>query len=256
MSINVKEIIMRKTNWEDDMFNKIPLQSNDSYAAIIIKEVFSFLILLAIYAVALFLSAGRIDWIGGWIFLATSWVCCQIFVILTIGIKNTELVKERSRVHKNTKSWDKFIVIGFMILFLIICIIGGLDNRFGWTDLMSLNWKIAGIFLALLGWALTWWAICTNNYFASNVRIQKDRGQKVVTTGPYKYVRHPSYSSVFALIGTISILNSWRIFIPIILIWAVFIIRTELEDKTLQKELPGYKKYTQKTCYKLIPYVY
>ena len=144
----------------------------------------------------------------------------------------------------------------FNILFYLGAIVVGIldGGRFLWTESLPLWTYIVSYILFVIGVAIVFWGMWTNDYFSSVVRIQKDRGQKVITTGPYKIVRHPGYvgASIFMLtIGPI--LGSLWALIPSGLWVLSIIIRTYLEDTTLQKELDGYKEYTKKTKYRLIP---
>jgi protein-S-isoprenylcysteine O-methyltransferase Ste14 len=106
----------------------------------------------------------------------------------------------------------------------------------------------------LLGYSFSSSAIVENRFFSGTVRIQSERGHHVVSTGPYRFVRHPGYAG--ALWGYLVIpllLDSAWTFIPAVLLVGVLILRTALEDKTLQEELPGYKEFAQKTRYRLVP---
>jgi len=93
-----------------------------------------------------------------------------------------------------------------------------------------------------------------NTFFSRVVRIQAGRGHRVVTTGPYRYVRHPGYAAnVLAWPGTALALGSWWAMLPAVGIVLVYILRTALEDRTLHEELPGYAKYAQRVHYRLLP---
>lgn len=114
-----------------------------------------------------------------------------------------------------------------------------------------------GDIVFLLGFALTVWAMCVNHFFSTAVRMQFDRGHKVCTTGPYRYIRHPGYLGMITYyLATPIFLGSLWAMIPAIATVLLFIIRTALEDKTLIKKLPGYKEYAMGTRYRLIPRVW
>jgi protein-S-isoprenylcysteine O-methyltransferase Ste14 len=96
-----------------------------------------------------------------------------------------------------------------------------------------------------------------NKFFSGVVRIQKDRGHTVVSTGPYAWVRHPGYAGTLGVyLVTPLLLDSRWAFIPAVMLVVALVVRTALEDRTLQKELPGYKEFTQKTRYRLIPWIW
>jgi len=101
------------------------------------------------------------------------------------------------------------------------------------------------------------WAMSANAYLSTMVRIQDDRGHQVVTTGPYRYVRHPMYvGTIFFGLCMPLFLGSWWTFVPCGLIVILFIIRTALEDRTLRDELPGYAEYAERVRYRLLPGVW
>jgi protein-S-isoprenylcysteine O-methyltransferase Ste14 len=129
-------------------------------------------------------------------------------------------------------------------------------GRLGWST-MPIAVQIVGYIAFVLSMAVTFWAMATNPFLSTIVRIQDDRGQYVVTTGPYRYVRHPMYAMMFLMWpGTALLLGSWWALLPAVVIVIIFVIRTALEDRTLQAELPGYVDYTQHTRYRLVPGVW
>ena len=119
-------------------------------------------------------------------------------------------------------------------------------------------WIVAlGYLLFAAGYALSTWALAVNKFFEPSVRIQTDRGQKVIDTGPYRIVRHPGYAAgIPALVGIALALGSWWALIPVGISSALVILRTQWEDQTLQAELPGYKDYTRRVRCRLIPGVW
>lgn len=109
----------------------------------------------------------------------------------------------------------------------------------------------------ILGYAFPGWAMASNRFFSGLVRIQTERGHTVATGGPYQYVPHPGYSGWFlAYLATPLVLDSWWVIIPAVLTVGVIIVRTALEDKTLQDELDGYREYAQQVCYRLLPIIW
>jgi len=111
--------------------------------------------------------------------------------------------------------------------------------------------------LGILGFVLVFWGMAANTYFSSYVRIQEDRGHTTITSGPYRYVRHPGYlGMIISALVIPLVLGSWWALIPSGLAASVMILRTALEDKTLQEELEGYKEFTQKTRYRLVPWLW
>jgi len=128
--------------------------------------------------------------------------------------------------------------------------------RFEWSA-MPLTLHVIGAVLSIPAMIMPLWALSANAYLSTMVRIQDDRGHRVVTTGPYRYVRHPMYvGTIFFGLSIPLFLGSWWTFIPCCLIVGIFIIRTALEDQTLREELPGYAEYAQRVRYRLLPGVW
>jgi protein-S-isoprenylcysteine O-methyltransferase Ste14 len=134
-------------------------------------------------------------------------------------------------------------------------VVAGLDvGRLHWSDTVPLWSQIAALLGFALSFALSIWAMMTNNFYSRVVRIQRDRGQYVVTQGPYRFVRHPSYiGSIFSWVCAALVLGSWLALMPAVLIAAMLVVRTALEDRTLQAELDGYREYAQRVRYRLLP---
>jgi len=221
-------------------------------AKYLIKQLVGTLIFFSI----LFISAGRINYWQGLIYVAIG--LTMVLLNFTILRVDPELLKERSRPGENTKKWDKTI-LGLSFLYTIsMYIIAGLDSgRFHWSPDFHWSIYIFGIMLTIAGQLLFLIAQKQNKFFSSIVRIQIDREHKVCETGLYKIVRHPAYmGSIIQSLGFPLLFGSLWSIIPISLLIVLFIIRTDLEDKTLKNELKGYPEYADKTRYKIIPYVW
>jgi protein-S-isoprenylcysteine O-methyltransferase Ste14 len=135
--------------------------------------------------------------------------------------------------------------------------LAGLDaGRNGWSVMPS--WvQILGIALFLIAWFFSTWSMVSNKFFEGTVRIQKDRGHKTVTSGPYAIIRHPGYAAFILLyFATSLLLGSWWGLIPAGIIAALFVLRTANEDRTLFEELPDYPAYTQQVRNRLLPGVW
>ena len=169
---------------------------------------------------------------------------------------NPALLADRSKgIKTGTKTWDKIIVsFAAGLLPMASWLIAGLNVRFAWAPPMPLALHVAGAIGFALGWALLLWATASNAYFDTTVRIQEERGHTVQTGGPYRYVRHAGYvGAMLYQLATPFLLGSWWALIPMILSVPLYLLRTALEDKTLQEELDGYKAYTEQTHYRLLP---
>jgi len=208
-----------------------------------------------LFGAILFVAAGRLNWLEAWIFLGIT-----LAGILANGLwslrHNPEMLNERGRIGKNAKSWDKVIGLFYMLFLLAIYILAGLDARFGWSA-APLGIRILGGVALALSLALTFWVMKVNAFLSTFVRIQDERGHTTVSSGPYRFVRHPMYVGILLMSwGTAFLLGSWWAVIPAVLNIILFFIRTALEDRTLQAELPGYKEYAARVRYRLIPGVW
>jgi protein-S-isoprenylcysteine O-methyltransferase Ste14 len=205
-------------------------------------------LLLVLY----FLPAGRLD-------LPMSWVLLGSFsaFLLAFGLVYSQsdpgMLQERSKPGPGVKSWDRVWLNVYGVFFFLSYVVAGLGVRFGGVT-VPLGLQIAGWALFAAGLALGWWATSVNTFFSRMVRIQEDRGHRVVTEGPYRLVRHPGYvMSILAFPGAALALGSWWGLIPGFIIAALYVYRTAREDRTLQAELPGYAEYAQRVRYRLIP---
>jgi protein-S-isoprenylcysteine O-methyltransferase Ste14 len=221
-----------------------------------INRILQILVSIVLMGLVLFLTAGRIDWPAAWIFLGT-----YALTVLTVGVwvarKHPDVINERGKIAHNAKSWDKVLMTIYTVMLFVLFAVAGLDaGRYGWST-MPLAVQIAGYAGFLLAMAVTYWAMAVNPFLATIVRIQADRGHYVVTTGPYRFVRHPMYAMMFFMWPGIALeLGSWWALLPATVIIIVFVIRTALEDKTLRTGLPGYTEYAQHTRYRLVPGVW
>ncbi|MBC8446411.1 MAG: isoprenylcysteine carboxylmethyltransferase family protein [Chloroflexi bacterium] len=208
---------------------------------------------IVIVVLSLFLPAGRWDWAMGWALVAiyVIWSAANALILIP---RSPELLAERATRRKDVKSWDTMILSIIGLATLAKHITAGLDMRFGWTPPMPPALQIAALVIAALGYALGTWAMAVNAFFSLVVRIQEDRGQVVVTGGPYRFVRHPGYvgTLAFELVTPIMLGSLWAL-IPGVLAALLTVVRTALEDRTLQEELPGYAEYAQQTRYRLLP---
>ncbi len=208
---------------------------------------------LILLGVCLFLSAGRWDWPAAWGLIAIS-AANQVLVYVLVSRVHPDLLKERQRMQPGTKPWDRTLAPLMAYAGMYICIVCGLDVRFGWSVAFPgwLQWA-AGL-PVLAGVGLGVWAMVVNRFFAATMRIQSERGHRVVQDGPYRIIRHPGYSAALLFDLFIPLmLGSWWGLLPAAAAMVVTFIRTRLEDRTLQVELPGYAEYAQRVRYRWIP---
>ncbi len=221
----------------------------------VIRGVVSTILILIVMDLVLFLSAGTLDWPAAWIFTGLYGAFLIAFSIYT-SFNDPGLLKERGRKAENVKPWDLTIARIYNFLLFALFVVCGLDTRFGWSG-MPLWLQGVGLLGIVLGAALMWQVVKENTFLSRYARIQDDRGHKVITTGPYKHVRHPMYAASLYLFPCIALmLGSFYGLIPGLAITVLYVIRTRLEDQMLLEELPGYRDYAQKTRFRLVPRVW
>lgn len=223
------------------------------------RAVIGFLGYLLLNPLILFVSAGTIKWGMAWAYFGIS-ILGMIASRVIAHRRNPGLLEERSRYRdsENTETWDKVLVpIAALYGPIAAIIVAGLDMRFGWTNVYTPWMQVLALLVGIFGIVIASWAMVENRFFSAVVRIQKDRDHTVCDTGPYRFIRHPGYAGgiLFYLITPL-VLNSMWAFIPMLISVFATVIRTALEDKTLQNELDGYLEYTQKIRYRLIPMVW
>ncbi|MBR4357997.1 MAG: isoprenylcysteine carboxylmethyltransferase family protein [Butyrivibrio sp.] len=200
----------------------------------------------------LFIPAGTLSWLYGWIFMGVLFVPMLIAGIV-MYFKAPNLLESRLRA-KETQSEQKQ-VIGFSgIMFLLVFILAGLNYRFKWIILPEIAVYI-GIAIFLLAYALFGEVLRENRYLSRVIEVQKD--QKVVDSGLYGIVRHPMYfATLFLFLSMPLVLNSLPSFIVMLSYIPIIVKRIRNEEEVLEKELSGYKEYKRKVRYRLIPFMY
>ncbi len=206
---------------------------------------------------SLFLAAGRFDWTRGWISVALS-VTGLTAMGLIVQRYNPELMAQRARWRrKDTKRFDKIFMAVYLPLVLAQPAVAGLDAvRFRWSSI-PFAFVYVGAVLFVASLVLLTWAMMVNPYAEASVRIQNDRGHTVVTSGPYRFVRHPMYAGIIlmSLANPLIWGSVWALVMSAVMI-LLFLWRTAQEDQTLRRELPGYEEYSSHTCYRLLPGVW
>ncbi|GAB4479420.1 MAG: isoprenylcysteine carboxylmethyltransferase family protein [Anaerolineae bacterium] len=220
------------------------------------RAVVRLLLTLALMVGLLFGSAGTFRWPMAWAYVVLALGGTAISRVLLLRLQ-PDLAAERaaSLDHKDAKAWDRVLMpIMAIVGPLLLLALTGLDHRFGWSPPLPLWLMIAAGVVLLLAYLLGNWAMFSNRFFSGTVRIQHDRGHTVVTTGPYRLVRHPAYASnVLAWAVTPVMLGSLWALIPGAALIVLTVIRTALEDRTLLEELPGYRLYAERTRWRLLP---
>ena len=203
----------------------------------------------------LFIAAGRLNWVWGWVYVGIAVSFTFISRIIVIRT-HPDLIAERARSleREDVKGWDRPILFFILVGPLAMLIVAGLDERFGWSPQIPLALQLVALAIMMLGYVVGTWAMAVNRYFSAVVRIQKDRGQTVVSDGPYRFVRHPAYATgiVSCLVTPIMLGSLWALIAGGLTV-ILYIVRTALEDRTLHDELPGYAEYAQRVRYRLLP---
>jgi protein-S-isoprenylcysteine O-methyltransferase Ste14 len=204
--------------------------------------------------IVLFIAAGRLDWKMGWAYLGL-YMIGLIFNSIFLLTKNPEVIAARAQMpSEETPMFDKIFAAVYTVTLLAIMVVSGLDaGRYGWSIVPA--WvQILSVVVFILAWFISLWAMVSNKYFETTVRIQVDRGHKTVSSGPYGIVRHPGYLSFILMYGiTPTLLGSWWGLIPAAILAVGFILRTAKEDQTLLENLPDYPAYAQKVRYRFFP---
>jgi protein-S-isoprenylcysteine O-methyltransferase Ste14 len=214
------------------------------------KRMLQVVIQTLLIAAILFIASGRPDWVWAWAYLGVG----VGILVINASVLPPELIAERGQVKEDTKGWDRVLAIFIIIPTLGTLIVAGLDERFGWSP--QLDWAIQVIALVFFALAqgLFSWAMASNKFFSGTVRIQEERGHAVASGGPYRYVRHPGYVGYIASwFATSLTLGSLWALIPAGLVMCLMVVRTALEDRTLQAELDGYPAYARRVRYRLLP---
>lgn len=216
-------------------------------------------LLYLIIPLVLLICGGDLHWWQAWLYS---------LLIFAAGIggrlwaeqRHPGLLAERQNVEnfETAKAWDKVLAplmaisIGFPMV-----IVAGLDHRYNWSPGFPLWVIVIGFISISLGYSFAVWALAENRFFYSVVLIKTDQGHVVCDSGPYRFVRHPGYAgNIPPLFGIALALGSVWTLIPAIAALIITVIRTVLEDRALQEELPGYRDYSQRVPYRLIPGIY
>jgi protein-S-isoprenylcysteine O-methyltransferase Ste14 len=212
-------------------------------------------VLLVLVPALLFGAAGTVAWAMGWAYVALS-TAGTATPHLLVARKNPDTLQERARGFRaeGTRSWDRRLLPVLIWSSVLTLVVAGVDHRFGWSGFESVPLQAAALGLAAVGYALTGWSLVENPFFSGTVRIQTDRGHAVVSTGPYRLIRHPGYAG--SLLATVCVpvaLGSWWAYLPASVSLAALVARTALEDQVLLSELEGYRAFAARTRRRLVP---
>jgi len=213
--------------------------------------------MVAVLGGALFGLAGTFAWPAAWGYVAVVLAVIGVYALVVLPL-HPELIEERRHPPADAKRWDRPFVAAVGVLGPVaLIVLSGLDRRHHWSPPVPAWIQIAGLAAGAAGGMLTNYAVAANRFFSAIVRIQRDRGHHVIDTGPYRFVRHPGYAgSIVYTLGTAVALGSRVAFLTIAVLSLVLVVRTALEDRTLQNELEGYTDYARRVRYRLLPGVW
>jgi protein-S-isoprenylcysteine O-methyltransferase Ste14 len=223
-----------------------------------IKAILLMLFFVVVIPLLPLLITRRWDWWEAWAYALVN-ILGFAFSRALAGRRHPDLLRERARFlqHEDAKPWDKILSPLVGLGGGLVPLVAGLDALFGWSGGFTFPWKILALALILAGFVLASYALIENRFFSGMVRIQTERGHKVVSSGPYRWMRHPGYAgALLAYLATPVLLDSAWAFLPAVVLSAILVVRTRLEDRTLQDELAGYRDYAQRVHYRLIPGVW
>ncbi len=212
---------------------------------------------LAVLACAFFVSAGGVGFAMAWALLGLYVIGMAVTAALLLA-RSPDLIAERAEMNAGAKRWDKPLALVLAFYGPVATwVVAGLNARFGWEPHVPFGAQAAALGIAALGYAIVSWSMASNRFFSGLVRIQKERGHAVASSGPYQFVRHPGYVGMLTLgLATPFVLGSVWALIPAGLMVVVGVIRTALEDRTLRRELDGYEAYASEVRYRLVPWVW
>lgn len=221
----------------------------------IIVQVLFFVVILPFLPL---LISGQWDWWEAWLYAMISILGFVVSRILA-SIRHPDLIAERARMmqHEDAEPWDRRLAPLLGLGGGLIPLVAGMDARYDWSMDFNEPMKVIALMLVLAGYILGTYALMENRFFSGVVRLQTERGQFVVSSGPYRWVRHPGYAgALLTYLGTPIFLDSIWTFLPVLFTTVVLVVRTSMEDNTLQEKLDGYREYASRVRYRLLPGVW
>ena len=221
-----------------------------------VKMWLSLTVRMSLFAMAILWPAGTWQWREAWVMIVM-WTVYGVVSTHYLLRHDPALLAERLKflpLHKEQKDWDKVLMSLFFIAGIGLYLIPGFDVvRYEWSEPLPEWMRILAMLIHLPCFLLLGWMMRENTYLSQVVKIDKDRGHKVVTSGPYALVRHPMYTVVIILLFAVPVaLGSRFAIILAVFLTLLLIVRTYCEDRTLHEELKGYSEYAKQTRYRLI----
>jgi protein-S-isoprenylcysteine O-methyltransferase Ste14 len=228
---------------------------NDSKVLLSPRVIIQLLFFIVLIPFLPLLISWHWDWWEAWVYGILSVLSFVVSRVL-MARRHPDLIAERSRFgqQEDAQSWDKQILPLMGVAGVLVLVVSGLDELLDWSPAFSMPVRILALVLILYGYALTSYALVENRFFSGMVRLQTDRSQHVISSGPYRWMRHPGYAgTLLVYLVTPLFLDSVLAFLPTLLTAGLFVTRTALEDKFLQEKLQGYRDYSKRVRYRLFP---
>lgn len=222
----------------------------------VIFGMFFLILYFGVSAAIYFVSAGRTDLPVAWLYFGLNLVLGMVSTYLLERV-SPGLIAERFRPGPGER--DRVFKIGTSLLTILMLVVAGLDvGHYHWSGPVALWLQIAALLAVFLGYGFMTWAVFTNRFFSSAVRLQADRGQVVVDSGPYQFMRHPGYTGAipYLAFGGLALGSWFSAFLSGVPMIAILLRRTRLEDRMLREGLSGYGAYASRVKYRLIPGVW
>jgi protein-S-isoprenylcysteine O-methyltransferase Ste14 len=227
-------------------------KSTSNNRQLLIKVLIRFVLAIIILSLNFFLPAGTIEFWEAWVYMGILFTP-MIFVLIYLLKKDPELLERRMKIKEKEEPQKVFVKLSFLVFFIAF-IIPGFDYRFGWSGVPFIVIIIADLFI-FIGYLL-FFLVLKENTYASRI-IEVEKGQKVISTGPYAIIRHPMYVAVLTIyvLSPLALGSYWAV-LAVLPLPLIIILRIKNEEKILIDKLPGYREYTQKVKYRLIPYIW
>ena len=226
------------------------MNKNELSQSELIKKVFTrILVFIALMLVMFFVPAGTFSYWEAWVYLTV--ILVFMFSFLIYFLKNDPELMERRMRTKEKETKQKLIVRLLFLCFLFTFLLPGFDKRFEWSNI-PVEAVIFADIIVLLGYSMIFLAMRENSYASRIIEVEK--GQKIISSGPYAIVRHPMYlgESLLLLLSPLALGSYWAI-IPALFIIPILVARIRNEEQILERELKGYQEYMQKIKFRLIP---
>jgi len=231
---------------------KTDIKSSDYRTGVFLKVIIRFILAFVFIGLLIFLPAGTIHFLNGWLFIA-GLLLPMIFALTYLITRDPELLEKRMKLKEKEDAQKKYVLLSIS-LFVIAYIIPGFDYRYSWSEIPL--WIVYISLIFMLAGYIMFIAVMLQNRYASRV-IEIQNQQKLIDTGLYSVVRHPMYLAATILyLSSSLVLGSYYALIPMLFLPFLLAFRIINEEKVLIKGLPGYKEYTKKVKFRMIPYVW